>query len=174
MKRVSGAFSPVIAVDRKAVKPLHRQIYDGFRATIVGRNLRAGQQIPSSRSLASELGISRIPVLNAYAQLLAEGYFESRVGAGTFVSSSLPDQLTSIEYQGAANTDARSGPRPVSSRSMLLPGRENAPWMTGWGAFSVGQLAFGHFPFQVWSNLMARHCRMVRASSGRPSRRFQT
>ena len=95
--KVASAFSPIISVDRKASKPLHRQIYDAYRAAIVGRNLRAGQQIPSTRSLASELGISRISVLNAHAQLLAEGYFESRLGAGTFVSSSLPYQLTSCE-----------------------------------------------------------------------------
>ena len=73
-----GGLSPVIAVDRKAAKPIHRQIYDSYRATIVGGNLRSGQQIPSTRALASELGISRIPVLNAYAQLLAEGYISGQ------------------------------------------------------------------------------------------------
>jgi GntR family transcriptional regulator/MocR family aminotransferase len=39
------------------------------------------------------------------------------------------------------------------------------PWTYGWGAFSVGQLAFDHFPFRVWSSLVARHCRNVRASA---------
>src|SRR5438045_3022973 len=91
MKRVSSGVSPLIAVDRKMKVPLHKQIYDNYRGMIVSRNLRAGQQIPSTRTLAAELRISRIPVLTAYAQLLAEGYFESRVGAGTFVCSSLPD-----------------------------------------------------------------------------------
>ena len=38
-------------------------------------------------ALADDLGMSRIPVLGAYAQLLAEGYIESRSGAGTFVTS---------------------------------------------------------------------------------------
>jgi GntR family transcriptional regulator/MocR family aminotransferase len=165
MKKILGGLSPVIAVDRKAAKPMHRQIYDGYRAAIVGGNLRSGQQIPSTRALASELGISRIPVLNAYAQLLAEGYFESRAGAGTFVSSSLPDQLTSCEYRDGGQTEARSGPRLVSRRSALLPHRESAPWMRGWGPFSVGQLTFDHFPFHVWSSLVARHCRSTRARS---------
>ncbi|MFZ0593033.1 MAG: PLP-dependent aminotransferase family protein [Bryobacteraceae bacterium] len=163
MKKVPGGFFPVIAVDRRAAKPLYRQIYDGYRDTIVRRNLRCGQQIPSTRALASELGISRIPVLNAYAQLLAEGYFESRPGAGTFVSSSLPDQLTSCEYRNANVAEASSGPRPVASRSALLPRRESTPWAYGWGAFSVGQLTFNQFPFQIWSSLVARHCRSARA-----------
>ena len=89
MAKVSEAIAPVIAVDRKAANPLHKQIYDGFRAAIVRGNLRPGQRVPSSRALGVELGISRIPVLNAYAQLLAEGYFESRKGAGNLLSRNL-------------------------------------------------------------------------------------
>ena len=155
----------MIAIDRKAAKPIHKQIYDGYRATIIGGNLRSGQQLPSTRALASELGISRIPVLNAYAQLLAEGYFESRAGSGTFVSSSLPEELLSCEYDVPAETESRSGPRPVSSRSALLLQTAHAPWLHGWGPFGVGQLTFDQFPFQVWSSLVARHCRNVRTRS---------
>jgi GntR family transcriptional regulator/MocR family aminotransferase len=115
MAKVSAeAIAPVIAVDRKAAKPLHKQIYDGFLSVIVGGNMRPGQRVPSSRTLSIELGISRIPVLNAYAQLLAEGYFESRKGAGTFVSESLPESLTICEDQTPQPTQAGSGPRPVA------------------------------------------------------------
>src|SRR5258708_21827773 len=87
LKRVPSPVSPVIAVDRKAAEPLHRQIYNAYRNMIVRGGLDAGQQIPSTRALADELKISRIPVLTAYAQLLAEGYFQSRTGSGTFVCS---------------------------------------------------------------------------------------
>ncbi len=72
-----------------------------------------GQRVPSSRTLSVELGISRIPVLNAYAQLLAEGYFESRKGAGTFVSESLPESLTICEEKTPPPLQEGSGPRPV-------------------------------------------------------------
>src|SRR6266850_7879539 len=99
MKKTPTGIVPIIRVDRRAREPLHRQIYNAYRTAIVDRALRPREQVPSTRTLASELGVSRIPVLNAYAQLLAEGYFESRPGAGTFVSSSLPEQLTSCEYQ---------------------------------------------------------------------------
>jgi len=164
MRMVGKALTPIIAVDRTAARPLHRQIYDAYRSAIAGRNLGAGQQVPSTRTLASELGISRIPVLSAYSQLLAEGYLESRSGAGTFVSRSMPDQLTSVE-QPRVRARTRMGPRPVSYRSSLLPRFKLAPWLSGWGAFSVGQLALDHFPFQVWSNLVIRHSRHVRISS---------
>src|SRR5271169_3501481 len=101
MKKTARGFSPLIRVDRKANEPLYSQVYEAFRGAIVRRNLRAGERIPSTRSLASELRISRIPVLNAYAQLLAEGYFERRVGSGTYVSSSLPELLTRSDDQQA-------------------------------------------------------------------------
>ncbi len=164
MKKVANGFAPILTLDRSAAKPLHRQIYDAYRCTIAGRNLRPGEKVPSSRDLALQLGISRVPVLNAYSQLLAEGYFESRTGSGTFVSSSMPDQLTSCEPNGY-RAKIRSGRRPVSRRSSLLPPFRLAPWLSGWGAFTVGQLAFEHFPFQVWAKLIARYSRNVRVSA---------
>src|ERR1700761_2493248 len=136
MVKVSEAIAPVIAVDRKAPDPLHKQVYDGFRMAIVRGNLRPGQRVPSSRSLALELGISRIPVLNAYAQLLAEGYFESRKGAGTFISDALPESLTVCKERNPQSTQAGSGPRPVARRSLLMSA-ERPPWARGYGAFGV-------------------------------------
>jgi GntR family transcriptional regulator / MocR family aminotransferase len=165
MNDVSGGILPVIAVDRRAASPLHKQIYEGFRSAIVRRDLHPGQRIPSSRELAAQLGVSRIPVLNAYAQLLAEGYFESRVGAGTFVSRSLENPLAAFDAPTATFTDAMSGPRPVSRRSMLLPLYEKAPWARGWGAFGVHQPALDQFPFQVWSSLVAAYARSARATA---------
>jgi len=165
MRKVSSTVFPVIAVDRKMAKPLHRQIFDAYRTAIVSRNLFAGQQIPSTRALATELHISRIPVLNAYSQLLAEGYFETRTGAGTFVCSSLPDRMTACENTTVISAGTPSGPRPVSRRSTLLPRFNPAPWLFGRGAFSVGQPAIDYFPLQAWSRLVARHCRDVRATS---------
>jgi GntR family transcriptional regulator/MocR family aminotransferase len=165
MARVSEAIAPVIAVDRKAANPLHKQIYDGFRLAIVRGNLRPGQRVPSSRSLGVELGISRIPVLNAYAQLLAEGYFESRKGAGTFISKSLPESLTICKTKTLQPALANSGPRPVARRALLLPHYERDPWSGGWGAFGVHQPAFDHFPFPIWSSLIMRHCRSPRLSA---------
>src|SRR5271170_179128 len=159
MKRISGGFSPMIAVDRKAKDPLHKQIYDAYRSMIVGRRLRAGQQIPSTRTLALELKVSRIPVLTAYSQLLAEGYFEARAGAGTFVCSSLPDQVTWSASSATRSLPPRAASRAVGRRALLLPPYEKIPWLRGLGAFSVSQPAYDQFPFQIWSRLIIRHSR---------------
>ena len=70
---------------------MYRQLYEWFRQAILAGQLRPGQRVPSTRSLAAELRVSRIPVSGAYEQLHAEGYFETFVGAGTWVARSIPD-----------------------------------------------------------------------------------
>jgi GntR family transcriptional regulator/MocR family aminotransferase len=165
MKRVASGILPVIAINRKSRKTLHRQIYDSYRTAIVEGSLRPGQRIPSSRMLASESGVSRFPVLNAYGQLLAEGYFESRVGAGTVVSSAIPDQLAPSVPTRAQSAATRTGPRSLARWCSLLPRAERPPWLLGSGAFSVGQVAFDEFPLQIWSSLVARNCRKMGAKS---------
>jgi GntR family transcriptional regulator/MocR family aminotransferase len=169
MKRVPPGLPPVIAVDRTSATPLYRQLYERYREAIVERRLRAGQRLPSTRGLAAELRISRMPVLNAFEQLLAEGYFESRVGAGTFVASSLPDQRPTPAEPSRDGADVQEPPvrparRAVSRRSesVLRPGPD--PWLQGWGAFRVSQPAVDRFPLQIWSTLVARHSRNPRAS----------
>src|SRR5690349_19190362 len=135
MRKAPSGLSPVIALDRASGKPLHKQLYEGFCTAILARSLRPGQRVPSSRALALELRVSRIPVLNAYAQLLAEGYFEARSGSGTFVSSSLPDQRLSLDRGNHIAQAFRPGRRLVSRRSALLPSYKPAPWTNKWGAF---------------------------------------
>jgi GntR family transcriptional regulator / MocR family aminotransferase len=158
MRKATAAFSPLISINRKAARPLHRQIYDALRSTIVQRNLTSGQPIPSTRALASELGISRIPVLTAYAQLLAEGYFEAHVGSGTFVSSSLPAQIVQPSHRrNRPAIDAKT--RRVARAPMLLPQYKRPPWVRHHGAFNVSQPALDAFPLRPWANLVARHSR---------------
>jgi GntR family transcriptional regulator / MocR family aminotransferase len=157
--KTAAAFSPFLLIHRKSSKPLHRQIYEAFRSAVVTHNLASGQQIPSTRALAVELGISRIPVLNAYAQLLAEGYFESRVGAGTFVSRLLPQQTAPPEPRGASSTQKAAGPRRIARFASLLPRYERTPWLRRRGAFSTSQPALDLFPFKIWASLVARHSR---------------
>jgi GntR family transcriptional regulator/MocR family aminotransferase len=100
--------APVIALDRVGRLPLYRQIYGGLRTAIVERLLRPGQRLPSTRALAVELGVSRIPVVEAFEQLLAEGYCETRTGCGTFVAASLPGGR--LPGPGGERALARSGP----------------------------------------------------------------
>ena len=165
MKRVASGLLPLIAIDRKSQKSLHKQIYDAYRLAIVNGHLHPGQRVPSTRVLSSELGVSRFPVLDAYSQLLAEGYFESRVGAGTVVCSSLPERFTLSAPNNKHSVPSKPESRTVARRASTIARAENVPWARGLGAFGLGQVAFDQFPHRVWSKLVARHCRKMNAES---------
>jgi len=168
VRSIAPGILPVIAVDRSAAKPLYRQICDGYREAIVERRLTAGQRVPSTRTLAAELKMSRIPVLNAFDQLLAEGYFESRVGSGTFVSSTLPDDAGDFKRPTAHHPGARRpGARSIARRpaAFLHSEPEPEPWLRGFGAFRMSEPALDHFPFPIWARLVARHSRGVRRAA---------
>ena len=70
---------------------LQEQIYSGIRRCILEGLIGAEQRLPSTRSLAAFLGVSRTTVLLAVESLYAEGYLVSRRGAGMFVARDLPD-----------------------------------------------------------------------------------
>jgi len=159
MAHLGSVVSPMIAIDRNAGMPLHRQVYDGYREAILRGDLAPGQKIPSSRELASEIRVSRFPVLHAYAQLLAEGYFESQVGSGTYISTTLPDQMISSDHQLDQSEEVLSGHRPIARRNLVYPKREMTALLESCGSFGLHQPAFDQFPFAVWSALVDRHSR---------------
>ncbi len=163
MKRISASFLPPITLDYRARTPMYRQLYDWFRRAIVDGQMRPGQRVPSTRGLAAELKISRIPVLNAYEQLLAEGYFETFVGAGTCVARSIPDDALSPAAvkarKGLQRTVEKPGPRRMSRRGAALNRVPAHPWLNIAGAFRVSLPALDHFPIGIWSKLVARHSR---------------
>lgn len=68
-----------------AAEPLYLQIRDAFRRRIERGVLLPGARLPPTRTLADQLGVSRVTVVNAYAELEAEGWVQAHVGRGTFV-----------------------------------------------------------------------------------------
>lgn len=110
MARVQDQFAPdlLVGVDRDADEPLRAQLERALRDAIREGRLHAGTRLPSTRALAGELGLSRGVVVEAYAQLSAEGYLVARQGA--------PTRVAAITAAGAAD---RTGPRPA------LPGADD-------------------------------------------------
>ncbi len=78
-------------VDPRADPPLFRQVYQQIRDAILSRALAPGARLPSSRDLATRLGVSRTSVVSAYDQLVAEGWLTARQGSGAYVSHDLPE-----------------------------------------------------------------------------------
>ena len=71
----------LVELDRSGELPLHEQLERSLRENIRSGRLPAGTRLPSTRGLAAELGVSRGVVTEAYGQLGAEGYLETRQGA---------------------------------------------------------------------------------------------
>lgn len=149
---------PFVTVDAGLAVPLHRQLYDGLRGAVLSGRLAPGSRLPSTRALASELGVSRNTAMSAYLQLLAEGYLEGRVGSGTFVAGSLPDEMLGFRAAGAkADRTADSG-GGLSRRGSLLAGTRTST-VGGVGrprAFRPGVPALDEFPSEVWRRLSGR------------------
>ena len=151
---------PALVIDRRSRTPLYRQIYEGYRTAIIERRLRPGQRMPSTRGLADELGLSRIPVLSAFELLMAEGYLESKTGAGTYVSTALPVQArANAPPADSASSGAGNKGRRTSGLAGRLPSIQ--PWLQASGAFAIGHAAIDHFPYATWTRLLSRHARRL-------------
>lgn len=150
-----------IALDPRRSVPLHRQIYDELRAAILSGRLAPGVRLPSTRSLADDLGVSRNTVMYASEQLFAEGYIHGRVGSGTFVANALPEQMLEIGRDDSSGTPRRRGRREFSKRGRqlasmtVMPRRGPSPGP----AFRSGLPAVEHFPLAVWRRLLDRRLR---------------
>ncbi len=77
----------LLRLDRTRPEPLQAQLQQELREAIRGGQLGPGERLPSSRALASELGVSRGLVLECYAQLQAEGFLTAHTGAATRVAA---------------------------------------------------------------------------------------
>ena len=142
-----------IGLDRDAGTPLHRQLYDRIRALILDRALAPDSRLPSTRTLAAELGVSRNTVLAAFDQLAAEGYLVGAVGSGSYVATALPDAMPA---PGASGARPRAGRGPgLSRRGRALAGVSRMRRPTT-GAFPPGLPALDLFPTRLWARLLAR------------------
>ena len=127
----------LIELDRTTAEPLHRQLADGLRTAIRTGRLAPHTRMPSTRVLATDLGVSRRLVVDAYSQLVAEGFLLSRHGSGTRV----------------ATVDAASAPqRPESAHRYDVD-------------FLPGSPDLSSFPRAAWLRALSRDprtdCRLV-------------
>lgn len=86
MSKAERRSEVLIPLQRGSSVPLRVQLESGLRAAIQGGKLAPASLLPSSRVLAAELGLSRGVVVEAYEQLVAEGYLQARIGSSTYVA----------------------------------------------------------------------------------------
>lgn len=132
-----------IPLDRDSEEPIYRQLIRHIRAQVESGSLPAGTRLPASRDLARQLNISRISVVNAYAELRAEGFLSAHAGRGTFVAGDRDGTapLPSVPQNTAANESNNLPDRSIREMMRLArkPGVIN---------FSSGAPSAEFFPVQ--------------------------
>jgi len=162
-RRHTFASFRAFSIDNDSGEPLHRQLYNELRAAILNGRLPSACRLPASRELAQVTGLSRNTVLTAYDQLIAEGYIVSRAGSGTYVASSLPDQVLSGPAMEPVPATER-GTRRLSALGRRLaerPFRRWPPMPSGPGLFRAGLPALDHFPMDTWRRLSDKRMRLA-------------
>lgn len=164
------------------VVTLYRQLYERIRGTILSGGLAAGTRLPSSRTLAADLGVSRTTVEVAFSQLEAEGFLSRKVGAGTYVAAAIPaPERAPRKPRMTAAPVATSTPQPLSARGQLAvttasraeiwiratdrPLAPRAVESPNRRLFARGLPSLDAFPLRTWRRLIARHARLWQEES---------
>jgi GntR family transcriptional regulator/MocR family aminotransferase len=166
-RRAPEGIPVLIVLDPKASDSLSRQIYRALRDGILAGRLVGGLRLPSTRALATDLGVSRNTVVSAFDQLLAEGYVEARVGRGTRVSHTMPDHLLHARARPRVRVVTATAANAPSVRGQMLVehARRKSQVEEGTVAFAPGVPALDLFPWQTWARLVANRGRELGASS---------
>ena len=135
----------MLGIERASGTPLLRQVYLDLRRAILDGALPPGARLPATRALAQQLGIARNTVVAAYEQLLAEGFIEGRVGAGSYVSRDVPQGLDRPALPGRPRP--RAEPVPPALPNMVQPGAQ---------PFNTGRVSWDDATARVWRQLTLR------------------
>jgi GntR family transcriptional regulator / MocR family aminotransferase len=156
----SASSGLLIRIDGRAREGLREQVYLAVRRAILDGVLVAGTRLPSSRTLADDLRVSRTTTFQAYEQLLGEGYLSARHGSGTFVAHELPDDLP---RQPASRRAPRLKHPQLSRRGLALVTAPGPARRIGGPprAFRLGVPALDLFPLRLWSQLVNRRLRSM-------------
>ncbi|MEM0949733.1 MAG: PLP-dependent aminotransferase family protein [Pseudomonadota bacterium] len=146
-----GFPSDLIALERGAGTALHLQLAERLRDLILTGQLPAGQKLPSIRAFAQTHGISRNTVVSVLDQLSAEGYLESRPGAGIWVGSQVPRALSETLPR-----QARPAKR-LSRRGEIMTNQPRIRSIPGHPTFQPGTPASDSFPFKTWARLLKQN-----------------
>jgi len=148
----------LLTVDRGKPQTLTIQVYEQIRDAIWKEVLREGIKLPSSRELAQQSGVSRNIIMEAYDQLLAEGYLEVRPRSGTYVADGAslrhrPGSAGSGGGVGAGASGAAGGVGAGQPDGMTSAHAERA-----WIDFHASRPATDYFPRHLWGRLAKEAC----------------
>jgi GntR family transcriptional regulator/MocR family aminotransferase len=147
----------VIGLDAKPGQPAHARISERIRTAIASGALAPNARLPSSRTLARDLGVARNTVDWALGQLVADGYVVRRHGAGSFVAARLPERdAPPLAPKRAAKPKPDEAARRLSQRAKALqsyPGHYRPSQAV---PFTPSLPPVDLFPRKLWNRLLKR------------------
>ena len=141
-------------------KHLSDQVYHGIRRAILDGRLGVAERLPATRELARQLNLSRNTVLAAYGRLISEGYLDSAVGSGTYVSRHFRHDDKRLHKKAPTEIPRLSAfGRRVSLPQAIVP-RRDLPF-----DFRPGVPELRQFPMATWRRISARQSQHLSAST---------
>jgi GntR family transcriptional regulator / MocR family aminotransferase len=144
-----------LRLSRASGTTLQAQIADQLRQHIVGGRLQPGYELPPSRELARQYGISRNTIIHAYEHLISEGYLATVKGVRTVVAESIPEKCLRVQKEDAApQGNERSFPRaPIvfDGENLAVPAATSRTLQSI--DFWPGRANVAHFPAATWRKL---------------------
>ncbi len=137
--------------------PLNDQVYEAIRGAILDGRLKANMKLPSSRTLAEMMLVSRNTILSGIERLMDEGYLTAKAGSGTYVCAFVPEKKINCQTQIQQTIQQQSVPKLSDGLQSLMP-----RWQKYHGAakqnrmFSVGIGCVDLFPQQIWGRILGR------------------
>jgi len=134
-------------------QPKQDQLHTQLVEWICTGRLQPGTQLPATRRLAEDLGVSRNTILEVIHRLRSEGFIQSHIGRGTFISNELPPDLT---QQKRVHWPEKSDLPKLSEYGQALNLTQANPF-TAPLPFSPGIPAVDQFPLTIWHRIVRRH-----------------
>lgn len=164
VKIAGGALLASITIERSAETTLSTQICTSIRKMIFSGALSAGERLPSTRTLAEDLGVSRTTINHVFERLTEEGLIESRTGAGSFVCLQLGSYLPRLPSPTHEMRTRRHENLRLARCMEQAMGDFGSRIPHGRRAFTTGTPAFDTFPMGQWSRLITKHFRSARGT----------
>ena len=130
-----------------------------LREAVHSGQARLGERLPSSRDLAQDLGLSRVTVEAAYAQLETEGYLRRQVGQGSFIAIDMGAAATRASVRAASGRAAQPGTMSLSQRGRRMVDTGGCAEPDRPRAFGAGSPDLQAFPTDLWRQLTQRRWR---------------
>jgi GntR family transcriptional regulator / MocR family aminotransferase len=143
--------------------PNHRRLYETIRQAITEQVLPSGARLPSTRSLAEDLNVSRNTILAAFDQLLDEGYVAAKTGSGTYVSYKQTDVFYKKIDTSSQDSDSTSllnseNNFGLSKRGLTASDSVNSHEIQ---PFTPEDDDYSRFPIALWRRLLNRQWRAL-------------